>query len=141
MALTVAVAGATGGVGRTLVEQIQHENKFSVIALTRREHVESAVSDIPYVQVDYDDIPALVQQLEHHNVQTVICAIGMLGDACSEAQLNLIKAADQAHTVKRFITSEFGYMTREEYCFPIALLVLLTAPYNMAAYIPAGGKI
>jgi aspartate-semialdehyde dehydrogenase len=36
MALTVAVAGATGGVGRTLVEQIQHENKFSVIALTRR---------------------------------------------------------------------------------------------------------
>jgi predicted ATP-grasp superfamily ATP-dependent carboligase len=93
------------------------------------------------VQVDYDDIPALVQQLEHHNVQTVICAIGMLGDACSEAQLNLIKAADQAHTVKRFITSEFGYMTREEYCFPIALLVLLTAPYNMAAYIPAGGKI
>ncbi|KAJ5459303.1 hypothetical protein N7530_011247 [Penicillium desertorum] len=114
MALTVAVAGATGAVGRTLVEQIQNENKFSVIALTRREHVESAISDIPYVQVDYDDIPALVQQLEHHEVQTVICAIGMLGDACSEAQLNLIKAADQAHTVKRFITSEFGYMTREE---------------------------
>lgn len=36
MALTVAVAGATGAVGRTIVEQIQHENKFSVIVLTRR---------------------------------------------------------------------------------------------------------
>jgi hypothetical protein len=93
------------------------------------------------VQVDYDDIPALVQQLEHHEVQTVICAIGMLGDACSEAQLNLIKAADQAHTVKRFITSEFGYMTREEYYSPIALRVLPTALYDITAYIRAGGKI
>lgn len=108
---------------------------------SRKEHVESAISDIPYVQVDYDDIPALVQQLEHHEVQTVICAIGMLGDACSEAQLNLIKAADRAHTVKRFITSEFGYMTREEYCFPIAHFVLSTAFHDIAAYIPAGGKI
>lgn len=36
MALTVAVAGATGAVGRTIVEQILNENKFSVVALTRR---------------------------------------------------------------------------------------------------------
>jgi hypothetical protein len=35
MGLTVAVAGATGRVGRTIVEQIQHENKFPVIGLTR----------------------------------------------------------------------------------------------------------
>lgn len=35
MGLTVAVAGATGRVGRTIVEQIQDENKFSVIGLTR----------------------------------------------------------------------------------------------------------
>jgi len=35
MTLTVAVAGATGRVGTTIVEQIQHENKFSAIALTR----------------------------------------------------------------------------------------------------------
>lgn len=35
MGSTVAVAGATGRVGRTIVEQIQHENKFSVIGLTR----------------------------------------------------------------------------------------------------------
>ena len=93
------------------------------------------------MQVDYDDIPALVQQLEHHEVQTVICAIGMLGDACSEAQLNLIKAADQACTVKRFITSEFGYMTREEYYFPIAFLVSQTTLYDIATYSTTGGKI
>ncbi|CAI7575800.1 unnamed protein product [Penicillium pancosmium] len=114
MGLTVAVAGATGRVGRTIVEQIQDENKFSVIGLTRSEHVESALSGVPYVQVDYDDIPALVQKLEEHEVQTVICTIGMLGDDCSESQINLIKAADQAHTVQRFVTSEFGYMTRAE---------------------------
>ncbi|KAJ6092444.1 hypothetical protein N7467_004413 [Penicillium canescens] len=114
MVLTVAVAGATGAVGRTIVEQILNENKFSVMALTRREHVESPVSNVQYVQVDYDDRSALVQQLERHTVQTVICAIGMLGDECSQAQLNLIKAADQANTVQRFITSEFGYFTREE---------------------------
>lgn len=69
--------------------------------------------------MDYDDIPALVKQLEQHEVQTVICTIGMLGDDCSEAQNNLIKAADQAQTVERFITSEFGYMTRAEYLLQI----------------------
>lgn len=82
-----------------------------------KEHVDSPLSGVPYVQVDYDDIPALAEQLEKHEVQTVICTIGMLGDDCSEAQLNLIKAADRARTVQRFITSEFGYMTRAEYCF------------------------
>lgn len=136
MALTVAVAGATGAVGKTIVEQILNENKFSVVALTRRvwftktkppipqnipvdnwnkEHVESPVSNVQYVQTDYDDHSTLVQELERHAVQTVICAIGMLGDDCSQAQLSLIRAADQASTVKRFITSEFGYFTHEEY--------------------------
>ncbi|CAI7579529.1 unnamed protein product [Penicillium bialowiezense] len=118
MALTVAVAGATGAVGRTIVEQILNENKFSVVALTRREHVESPVSGVQYIQTDYDDHATLVQQLERHAVQTVICAIGMLGDDCSEAQISLIKAADEASTVQRFITSEFGYFTHEEYCLP-----------------------
>ncbi|KAJ5366617.1 hypothetical protein N7541_000558 [Penicillium brevicompactum] len=114
MALTVAVAGATGAVGRTLVEQILNENKFSVVALTRRGDIESPVNGVQYVQIDYDDHSTLVQQLERHAVQTVICAIGMLGDDCSQAQISLIKAADEASTVKRFITSEFGYFTREE---------------------------
>lgn len=72
------------------------------------------------MQVDYDDGPALVQHLERNEVHTVICAIGMLGDDCSEAQLNLIKAADRANTVKRFMTSEFGYFTSEE-CDSLAL--------------------
>ncbi|KAJ5110432.1 hypothetical protein N7532_000967 [Penicillium argentinense] len=116
MAPTVAVAGATGGVGKTLVEQIQHENKFPVIALTRQEHVESPVAGVQYVQVDYDDVDALARHLEAHQVQTVICAIGMLGDDCSEAQLNLINAAKQAASVQRFMPSEWGYytVTREE---------------------------
>ena len=35
MALTVAVAGATGAVGKTIVEQILKENKYSVVGLTR----------------------------------------------------------------------------------------------------------
>ncbi|CAI7614863.1 unnamed protein product [Penicillium discolor] len=98
MALTVAVAGATGAVGRTIVEQILNENKFSVVALTRRGQIESPVNDVQYVQIDYDDHSTLVQQLERHAVQTVICAIGMLGDDCSQAQISLIKAADEAST-------------------------------------------
>lgn len=36
MVETVVVAGATGGVGKTIVEQIVNENKFRVVALTRR---------------------------------------------------------------------------------------------------------
>ncbi|KAJ5033107.1 hypothetical protein NUH16_003239 [Penicillium rubens] len=120
MIATVAVAGATGAVGRTLVEQIRKENRLHVVALTRREDVEFPIDHVQYVQVDYDDGPALVQHLERNEVHTVICAIGMLGDDCSEAQLNLIKAADRANTVKRFMTSEFGYFTSEE-CDSLAL--------------------
>lgn len=109
-----------------------------MIDSSTKEHVESALSGVPYVQVDYDDIPALVQKLEEHEVQTVICTIGMLGDDCSESQINLIKAADQAHTVQRFVTSEFGYMTRAEYyspskpCSPVDRITNRTIP---------GGKI
>ncbi|KAJ5087967.1 hypothetical protein N7456_011583 [Penicillium angulare] len=114
MVPTVAVAGATGGIGRTLVEQILKENKFSVIALTRSENVESPVSGAQYVQVDYEDIPALAKQLETHTVHTVICAIGMLGLDCSEAQIHLIRAAEKAPTVQRFVASEWGYHTKEE---------------------------
>lgn len=103
-----------------------------------KENVESALSGVLYVQVDYEDIPALVQKLEEHQVQTVICTIGMLGDDCSESQINLIKAADQAHTVQRFITSEFGYMTRAEYYSPITI----GSPFDLIANsaLP-GGKI
>ncbi|KAJ6118921.1 hypothetical protein N7471_013541 [Penicillium samsonianum] len=66
MALTVIVAGATGAVGRTIVKQILNENKFSVVALTRRGHIESLVSNVQYVQTDYDDHLTLIQQLERH---------------------------------------------------------------------------
>ncbi|KAJ5733505.1 hypothetical protein N7493_002291 [Penicillium malachiteum] len=114
MATTIAVAGATGGVGKTIVEQILNEGKFPVIGLTRQEHVESPVSGVQYVQVDYEDIYALAQHLESHSVHTVICAIGMLGNECSEAQNNLIKAAEQTQTVQRFMPSEFGYVTFEQ---------------------------
>jgi hypothetical protein len=107
-----------------------------------KEHVESPVSNVQYVQVDYDDRSALVQQLERHTVQTVICAIGMLGDECSQAQLNLIKAADQANSVQRFITSEFGYFTREEYQLPwLPLGYTPDALFVTAAYTPAGEGI
>lgn len=51
------------------------------------------------VQVDYDDILILAQQLELHVVRTVICAIGMFGEDCDKAQLNLIKAASERRTV------------------------------------------
>lgn len=49
-----------------------------------------------------------MDQLTQHNVQVVICAFSLHYDSASDAQVQLIRAADRCPTVKRFIPSEFN---------------------------------
>lgn len=51
--------------------------------------------------------------LEQHNVHTVISAIQVANEEASAAEANLIKAAGQSSSVKRFIMSGWGSLPSE----------------------------
>lgn len=109
----IAVAGGSGGVGKTLVERLVQEPKFKVIVLSRQVQ-EPAFSEIPVVQINYDDVQSIAETLDAHNVHTIISAIGLISDETSRSQLNLIDAAESSATTKRFIPSEFSFIQTAE---------------------------
>ncbi|KAJ5824253.1 hypothetical protein N7447_006593 [Penicillium robsamsonii] len=106
----IAVAGGTGGVGRTIVEKLL-SSKFDVVVLSRSEF---ASQNIQNVQINYDDIPSMAHELERHNIHTIISAIGLVSDETSQSQLNLIEAAEMAASTKRFIPSEYSFVQTKE---------------------------
>ncbi|KAB8259549.1 hypothetical protein BDV32DRAFT_124350 [Aspergillus pseudonomiae] len=111
----VAVAGGTGGVGRTIVEALVQQAKHQVILLTRGVPKSDPLLDqIRQVQVDYSDTTALVRILDHHEVHTIISAIGIISDETSQSQLALINAAAQSSATKRFIPSEYSFIQTED---------------------------
>lgn len=128
---TVAVAGGTGGVGKTLADTLAKQSKFQVVVLSRsvgdhhrliinshanifqttnQDHATSAV----HVQIDYNDIPAMTRQLEHHNIHTIISAIGLISEETSKSQINLIEAADKSKVTERFVPSEYSFIQTAE---------------------------
>ncbi|KAH7176095.1 hypothetical protein EDB81DRAFT_836262 [Dactylonectria macrodidyma] len=82
----VAVAGGTGGVGKTIVKQLQISEKHQVLILSRK-----------------PDAPPFVVVMEEHNIDTVISTIGLQNPVASQSQLNLIAAADKSGQTRRFI--------------------------------------
>ncbi|KAJ4191681.1 hypothetical protein NW759_016673 [Fusarium solani] len=102
----IAIAGGTGGVGKTIVEQARLNDKHEIFVPS------SAGPD--FIQVWYDDVHALTKSLEDYNVDTVISTINLQSEAASQAQLNLIEAADKSKTTKRFIPSEFAFVPSED---------------------------
>lgn len=63
---------------------------------------------LPLIQTDYSSESEVAQLLENHKVHTVICTFALDFQAASDSQVSLIRAADQASSVKRFIPSEFN---------------------------------
>ncbi|KAB2570131.1 Bifunctional pinoresinol-lariciresinol reductase 2 [Lasiodiplodia theobromae] len=101
--MKVAVAGGNTSVGLAIVDGIKARGKYECIILGRRPHAEHDV-----LVVDYADIDGLVAKLEETQVNVVISALSMQDDACGQAQLNLIEAANRSKCTKRFLPSEFG---------------------------------
>lgn len=58
------------------------------------------------IEVDYSDVDAHARLLEVNKVDIFISAISASLDASTE--INMIRAADQARTVKRYIPSIWG---------------------------------
>ncbi|KAJ5681724.1 uncharacterized protein N7477_001664 [Penicillium maclennaniae] len=107
----VAVAGGTGGVGKTIVERLVQEAKFDVLVLSRSTPKQDATPGPGrFVQIDYNDITSMTKELERHNVHTIISALGLISDAASQSQLNLIDAAERSSVTKRFIPSEYSFI-------------------------------
>ncbi|RSM06219.1 hypothetical protein CEP52_005854 [Fusarium oligoseptatum] len=114
MSSTVAVAGGTGGVGRTIIEAILADGKLDVIILSRK-HDEQKEKQIGarVIPVDYTNVEALTKVLEDNAVHTVISTIDIMSSA--EPELNLIAAADKSAPTKRYVGNVWGVDYTDEF--------------------------
>ena len=73
----------------------------------------------PIIPVDYANVDSLTKTLDDNGIHTIICTLAIMGEVENKAQLNLIQAADNSSTTKRFAPSEFGILfTAECVSFP-----------------------
>ncbi|EED13624.1 conserved hypothetical protein [Talaromyces stipitatus ATCC 10500] len=110
--VVVAVAGGSGNVGRTIVETLREIGKHEVIVLGRK--AISNTANVKFIVVDYGDVETITTALIQHNVHTVICTISVADEISSKSQINLIKAAGQSSSVKRFIASGWGALPNKK---------------------------
>ncbi|KAG6357402.1 hypothetical protein INS49_013279 [Diaporthe citri] len=102
--VAVAVAGGTGDVGKTVVDQVPSA---------------TANSGVKFVAVDYDDVEETAKTLEAHRVDTIISALNIEGPS-EQAQLKLIAAAEKSQVTRRFIPSEFaGETAPDDFTGPV----------------------
>ena len=106
--VTVALAGATTGFGLTILRTFIHLNqdyRHKIVLLSRSPQPEFAKQGIDVRPVDYSNHVELVKALE--GVHTLLSTIGGSLTGLLDAQLNLIKAAEEAG-VKRWAPSEYA---------------------------------
>ncbi|KAK9437378.1 NmrA family transcriptional regulator [Metarhizium brunneum] len=105
--VVVAVAGGTGGVGRTVLDAIAKSGQHQAIVLSRTTSVSTAVDEPKRFAVDYNSVEQMKQILQEYNVQVVVSALLLVDEAVAQSQINLIRAAAQSGTVTKFIPSEY----------------------------------
>lgn len=113
MSHVVAVAGGTGGLGRTIVEAIIETGKFELLILGREANSELEKDlGARIVPVDYTSVDALAKTLEDNKVDTVISTLsGLVGP---EPDFNLIAAAEKSSTTKRYVPNTWGTKSTKE---------------------------
>ncbi|KAM0417072.1 hypothetical protein ACHAPT_012910 [Fusarium lateritium] len=90
----VAIAGGTGGVGKTVSEHLRRHGGHKFFIIGRKAPAESIPGSSAFLEVTYADVDSLVAILQHHKIDTVVSTINIETDAGSQSQLNLIAAAD-----------------------------------------------
>lgn len=124
----VAIAGGTGGVGRTILEELIRQKKHDVVVLSRKVCLRNAAhlaahrsltrtqdtkikgyESVPILAVDYSDANSTAATLQEHNIGTIISALSLFTEEVGEAQMRLIQAAIDSNVVKRFVPSEFAF--------------------------------
>ncbi|KAF4781914.1 hypothetical protein HER10_EVM0005047 [Colletotrichum scovillei] len=112
--VNIAIAGGTGGVGRSIVDALKNDPRHSTIILSRTEAAEDEAG-VPVVAVDYDDRTSLQTTLETHEIHTVISALALHIIGVGQAQVNLIQAADKSSSTQRFISSSWAVRPSTHY--------------------------
>ncbi|KAJ6787003.1 hypothetical protein PWT90_07428 [Aphanocladium album] len=103
----IAVAGGTGDFGRLIVQALIATGRHKVHVLSRSDKADNSLSTT-IIPTSYDSVPALTELLTSHGVDAVICAFSLHAQATSDAQVNLIRAAEESACTNRFIPSEFN---------------------------------
>lgn len=106
--VTVAIAGGTGGVGRTIVEELVGQDKHEILILSRKANKIPGLESVRVIEADYEDVASVKESLKKHNVDVVISALALFAEESAKAQMNLIQAAIDSGSVKRFMPSEYG---------------------------------
>ncbi|KAF3761010.1 NAD(P)-binding protein [Cryphonectria parasitica EP155] len=105
--VTVAIAAGNGHVGGTIASVLKENPKHKVIILSRKP-AESEDPKAPTYVVDYGNVEATAELLKSHSVHTVISAIFVVSPESGAAEINLVNAAVQSGSAKRFISSDWG---------------------------------
>ncbi|KPM42090.1 hypothetical protein AK830_g4484 [Neonectria ditissima] len=105
--VVVAIAGGTGGVGRTVLDAIAKSGKHKAVILSRTAVLATAINEAKYVAVDYNNIEQMRAVFQANNVEAVVSALLLADEIAAQAQINLIRAAAQSGTVTKFIPSEY----------------------------------
>lgn len=125
--VVVAVAGGTGGVGRTILDAIAESGEHKAIILSRT--VSSPISTPVFIQsspthiiqaaditatnpfrrfaVDYDNVDQIKHVLQENKVDVVVSCLVLVDEGSARSQINLIRAAAQSGNVTRFIPTEY----------------------------------
>ena len=125
--VTVAVAGGTGGIGRTIVEELVLQGKHRVVILSRSVRLTATpilrsstplttnqtttllgLESVPVIEADYNAVASMKELLKVHNVEVVVSALALFTEESAQAQMNLIQAAIDSGSVTRFVPSEYG---------------------------------
>lgn len=117
---TVALAGATGGLGPAILKELL-ANNFRVTLLTRKRSSSAAGVEkserLNIAEIDYSDVDGLTRELR--GIDVVVSTVGNPG---LDNQIPLIDAAVAAG-VKRFIPSEFGADPEHEKTKPLPFYI------------------
>jgi len=98
----VTVVGATGAVGKPILDALIESKKFNVTVLSRESSTATFPSSVKVTQADYSSVESLTAALKGQDA--VVSAVGTEGLV---GQSTIIDAAIAAG-VKRFLPSEFG---------------------------------
>ncbi|KAL6405283.1 nmrA-like family protein [Ilyonectria robusta] len=113
----IALAGGTGGLGRTIQKQLEgSSHKIVVLSRSERQAPKDQSPNIAVatLKIDYSIVDDLVQLLEQHNIDTIVSTVYVQDEETYLAQLNLVEAARRASATKRFIMSEFSVLMTDE---------------------------
>ncbi|KAJ6439832.1 RNA polymerase II transcription factor B subunit 2 [Purpureocillium lavendulum] len=105
----VAIAGGLGDMGSLITQALRDTGKYEVPeGSLERTSLVTGKQYLPFIKTDYSSESCLADQLARHGVNVVICAFSLHYESAAEAQVRLIRAADQTPSVRRFLPSEFN---------------------------------